>query len=141
METLCGHFEKISFFLLYNRLRSTYMRPKTLFAPCALHGFARCVPFWEILAVPKGGLLPARPPSTISAMDSSLSFSARRNEDIALDLLKFVAAHANIGRQGASSTGFGVPSSARPEDQVDQLLDLYTRCREAVEAPFPATGK
>ncbi len=61
--------------------------------------------------------------------------TARRTEDIALDLLKFVAAHANVGGKSAGSTGFGVASNAKSDDQVQQLLDLYTRCREAVEAP------
>jgi hypothetical protein len=61
--------------------------------------------------------------------------TARRTEDIALDLLKFVATTANVGSKGAGSTGFGIPSSAKPEDQVTQLLELYARCREAVEAP------
>ena len=61
--------------------------------------------------------------------------AARRTEDIALDLLKFVAAHANVGSKGAGATGFGVTSSAKPEDQVTQLLELYARCRQVVEAP------
>ena len=59
---------------------------------------------------------------------------ARSNQDIALDLLKFVAAHANVAGKAAGSTGFGVPPAAKPEDQVAELLKLYTRCREAVEA-------
>ncbi len=64
------------------------------------------------------------------------SSTARRTEDIALDLLKFVAAHANIGgKTTGSTTGFGVTSSSKPEDQVGNLLELYSRCREAVEAP------
>jgi hypothetical protein len=61
--------------------------------------------------------------------------TARRTEDIALDLLKFVAAQANVGSKSAGSTGFGVPVSTKPEDQVTHLLELYARCREAVEAP------
>ncbi len=66
--------------------------------------------------------------------------SLRRTEDIALDLLKFVAAHANVGSKSAgSTTGFGVPSSAKPEEQVNNLLELYARCREAVEAPLEDT--
>ena len=74
-------------------------------------------------------------------MDSSNN-SLRRSEDIALDLLKFVAAHANLGSKSAPSTpGFGVPSSAKPEDQITQVLLLYARCREAVEAPTPAAKK
>jgi hypothetical protein len=61
--------------------------------------------------------------------------TARRTEDIALDLLKFVATTANVGAKGAGSTGFGIPSSPKSEDQVNYLLELYARCREAVEAP------
>ena len=68
-------------------------------------------------------------------MESPVLPAARRAEDIALDLLKFVASHANIGRPSASSTGFGLPSNAKSEDQVDHLLELYARCREAVESP------
>ena len=61
--------------------------------------------------------------------------AARRTEDIALDLLKFVASHANVGSKAASSTGFGVSATAKPEEQVAQLLELYARCRQVVEAP------
>ena len=61
---------------------------------------------------------------------------ARRTEDIALDLLKFIATTTNVvTKGGASSVGVGVSSSAKPEDQVSQLLDLYGRCRQAVEGP------
>jgi hypothetical protein len=64
-----------------------------------------------------------------------LNAAARRTEDIALDLLKFVAAQANVGSKSAGSTGFGVASSTKPEDQVAHLLELYAKCRQAVEAP------
>ena len=59
--------------------------------------------------------------------------AARRTEDIALDLLKFVATQANVGTKGIGATGFGVAGSAKSDDQVTHLLDLYARCREAVE--------
>ncbi len=62
--------------------------------------------------------------------------SLRRTEDIALDLLKFVAAQANVGSKAAAgTTGFGVPSAAKSDDLVTSLLELYARCRAAVEAP------
>jgi hypothetical protein len=57
----------------------------------------------------------------------------RRNEDIALDLLKFVAATAGIGRAAASAPGFVAASAPKAEDQVTHLLDLYTRCLRVVE--------
>jgi hypothetical protein len=62
--------------------------------------------------------------------------AARRTEDIALDLLKFVAAQAHIGSKTPGSTGFGVSASTKPDDQVKDLLELYARCRQAVEAPL-----
>ncbi len=69
-------------------------------------------------------------------MDSPTNNAARRTEDIALDLLKFVASHANVGSKSSGSTGFVAPSAAKSEDQVASLLELYSRCREAVEAPI-----
>ena len=66
---------------------------------------------------------------------TSSSPAARRTEDIALDLLKFIAAAANVGAKATGSTGFGLPTAVKTEDQVANLLELYARCREAVEAP------
>lgn len=57
---------------------------------------------------------------------------ARSNEDIALDLFKFVAATAGIGRATTQSTGFAAPTAAKADDQVDHLLELYTRCLKTV---------
>ena len=50
-------------------------------------------------------------------------------------MLKFVAAQANVGNKSLGATGFGVTASAKAEDQVTHLLELYARCRQAVEAP------
>ncbi len=63
---------------------------------------------------------------------------ARRNEDIALDILKFVASTAGVGRAAAPSTGFAVPSAAKAEDHVNHLLELYTKCLKVVEGEEPA---
>ena len=58
---------------------------------------------------------------------------ARRNEDIALDLLKFVAGTVGVGRATVPSTGFSGTAAAKPEEHVQQLLELYGRCLKAVE--------
>jgi len=58
---------------------------------------------------------------------------ARRNEDIALDLLKFVAGTAGVGKPAAPSTGFTGAAAAKPDEHVSQLLALYSRCLRAVE--------
>jgi hypothetical protein len=64
---------------------------------------------------------------------SNSANGARRNEDIALDLLKFVAGTAGIGRTAVPSTGFVASASPKPEDQVTHLLELYSRCLRVVE--------
>ncbi len=61
------------------------------------------------------------------------SSGARRNEDIALDLLKFVAGSTGFGRPTVPSTGFNSPAAPKPEDQINQLLDLYSRCLHVVD--------
>ena len=60
--------------------------------------------------------------------------AARRNEDIALDLLKFVATTAGVGRkESGATTGFVAASTPKPDDQVTHLLELYGRCLAAVQ--------
>ena len=68
---------------------------------------------------------------------NSASLGARRNEDIALDLLKFVAATAGVGRTAVPATGFSGASAPKTEEQVNQLLELYSRCLKAVEGQGP----
>ena len=58
---------------------------------------------------------------------------ARRNEDIALDLLKFVAGVAGVGKTTTGSTGFNAPSAVKPDEHVTELLALYGKCLKAVE--------
>lgn len=59
--------------------------------------------------------------------------SARRNEDIALDLMKFVAMTTGYGRTASGGVGFtGSASAAKPEDYAEKLLELYGRCLAAV---------
>ena len=63
----------------------------------------------------------------------SAGLGARRNEDIALDLLRFVAGTTGVGRATVPSTGFSGSAGSKPEEHVTQLLELYGRCLKAVE--------
>ena len=63
------------------------------------------------------------------------SGGGRRNEDIALDLMKFIAMTTGDGRTASSGVGFqGTGSAAKPEDYADHLLELYGKCLRAVGA-------
>jgi hypothetical protein len=57
---------------------------------------------------------------------------ARRNEDIALDLFKFVASTTGAGRPATPSTGFTASTIAKPDEYVNHLLELYARCLKTV---------
>jgi len=62
---------------------------------------------------------------------SAAQLGSRRNEDIALDLLKFIAAHTELGK--ATSVGFQQAAGSKGQDAVDKLLDLYGKCLAAVQ--------
>jgi len=64
---------------------------------------------------------------------NGLNAGIRRNEDIALDLLKFVAGTSGVGRPATTSTGFSGAGGTKPEEHVTQLLQLYGRCLKAVK--------
>ena len=53
---------------------------------------------------------------------------SRRNEDIALDMMKFIAGTTNYGKTAASSAGFHGGTENKSEDYASHLLELYTRC-------------
>ncbi len=60
---------------------------------------------------------------------------ARRNEDIALDLMKFIAMTTGYGRTTSSGVGFqGTGSASKPEEYATHLLELYNKCLGAVAA-------
>jgi hypothetical protein len=58
---------------------------------------------------------------------------ARSKDDVALDLMKFIAVNTGYGRSAQSSTGFsGKPVNRSSEEQAEALLDLFERCRRVV---------
>jgi hypothetical protein len=64
---------------------------------------------------------------------SNITAGARRNEDIALDLMKFIAMTTGYGRTSTSGVGFqGSGAASKPEDYADHLLELYGKCLAAV---------
>lgn len=59
---------------------------------------------------------------------------ARRDEDIALDLMKFVAMTTGYGRTASGTVGFqGGGAATKPEEYATHLLDLYRKCLHAVQ--------
>lgn len=64
----------------------------------------------------------------------SLVAGSRRNEDIALDMMKFIAMTTGYGRTTGSGVGFqGGGAASKPEEYASHLLELYGRCLGAVQ--------
>jgi len=58
----------------------------------------------------------------------------RRNEDIALDMMKFIAVTTGYGRAASAGAGFqGGDAGSKAEDYARHLLDLYGQCLAAVQ--------
>jgi hypothetical protein len=59
-------------------------------------------------------------------------FGPRRNEDIALDMMKFIATTTNYGKTAAPGAGFHGGTETKSEDYAAHLLELYARCLNTV---------
>ena len=66
------------------------------------------------------------------AEESTNSTPAPRNTDeVALEMMKFVAVTTGYGK-GGSAAGFGGKGSKTPEEYAEALLQLFERCRTVI---------
>ena len=63
----------------------------------------------------------------------SINTGSRRNEDIALDLMKFIAVTTGYGKTSTTGAGFQADTVSKAEDYARHLLDLYGQCLAAVQ--------
>ena len=58
---------------------------------------------------------------------------ARTKDEIALELMKFIAVTTGYGKGGTSGAGFsGKPVARSAEEYTEALLELFERCRAVV---------
>jgi hypothetical protein len=63
----------------------------------------------------------------------NISAGSRRDEDIALDMMKFIAMTTGYGKTSSSGVGFqGGGAASKPDEYAGHLLELYGRCLNAV---------
>lgn len=59
---------------------------------------------------------------------------ARSPDEVALELMKFIAVTTGYGKASQSSTGFsGKPMAVPAEEHAEALLELFERCRKVVK--------
>ena len=62
------------------------------------------------------------------------SGGGRTKDDVALELMKFIAVTTGYGKASQGSAGFsGKPSPRSVEEHADALLQLFNRCRKVVK--------
>lgn len=65
---------------------------------------------------------------------------ARSRDEIALELMKFIAMTTGYGK-GGPAAGFGGKLAKTPEEYAEALLTLYDRCRTVVGQSPAAEAK
>lgn len=59
--------------------------------------------------------------------------SGRSQDEVALELMRFIAVTTGYGKAAGSTAGFsGKPAAHSAEEHADALLELFTRCRKVV---------
>ena len=69
-----------------------------------------------------------------AAAASNAAGAGRSPDEVALEMMKFIAVSTGYGRGSQSSTGFsGKPGTRSPEEQAEALIDLFQKCRRVVK--------
>ena len=63
--------------------------------------------------------------------DQTQTAPLRSKEEIALDMMKFIAVTTGYGK-GVPAAGYTGKASRSAEEYADSLLQLYQRCRETI---------
>lgn len=71
-----------------------------------------------------------------TAADSGESKAKSSGDEVALELMKFIAITTGYGKGSGGSTGFGKTGGRSEEAYAESLLELYQRCRHAVAKPL-----
>lgn len=72
---------------------------------------------------------PAKPETTV---EPSAPRPGATRDEVALELMKFIAVTTGYGKGGATA-GFGGKTTRTAEEYADSLLQLFGRCREVVQ--------
>ena len=73
------------------------------------------------------------PPSAASTETAPPAAAPRGKDEVALELMKFIAINTGYGKASSTGAGFSSKPAARSaEEHADALLELYARCRRAI---------
>jgi hypothetical protein len=78
--------------------------------------------------------IPTEAEAAAAAATAAGPGGGRGPDEVALELMKFIAVSTGYGRGSQSSAGFsGRPGTKSPEEHAEALLELFQRCRRVVK--------
>ena len=79
--------------------------------------------------------IPTPASAEAAAAGAAAPGGGRSPDEIALELMKFIAVSTGYGKGSQGGAGFsGKPTTKSPEEQTEALLELFQKCRQAVKA-------
>lgn len=66
--------------------------------------------------------------------------TAKNRDDVALELMKFIAVTTGYGKGNTATTGFSGKPSKSAEEYADSLIQLFEKCRAVIAKPVPGAS-
>jgi hypothetical protein len=73
--------------------------------------------------------------SAADSKDAASKDSARSRDEVALELMKFIAVTTGYGKGNSPAAGFSGKPSKSAEEYADALIQLFEKCRSVVAKP------
>jgi hypothetical protein len=69
---------------------------------------------------------------TASPKPADAKDAARSNNEVALEMMKFIAVTTGYGKGATSAAGFSGKPSRTSEEYAESLITLFERCRKVI---------
>ena len=76
-------------------------------------------------------------PEETKSADDKAREAAKNRDEIALELMKFIAVTTGYGKGSAPAAGFSGKAAKSAEEYADALIQLFEKCRGVVAKPVP----
>ncbi len=78
------------------------------------------------------------PEETKSPTETAAASAEKSRDEVALELMKFIAVTTGYGKGSSAAAGFQGKPSKSAEEYTDALLQLFEKCRSVVAKPVAA---
>ena len=74
-------------------------------------------------------------PATAAGPEATAADHLKSRDEVALELMKFIAVTTGYGKGSSAAAGFSAKPSKSAEEYADSLIQLFERCRSVVAKP------